>query len=163
MADRCIFCGEMLGLLQKKKLSCGNIAQTVCAECYRKYEPLSVVERAEAALQTGRAEQAGELHTYLEKIRSIKDAKKEKERADDEKRATDKECLRCGGRMLDYGPITLKLGEETYFMSDYNRLVSGSMDVNVLRCETCGKTEFYIYDATKLVEMTKRKKDMEEE
>ena len=48
-------------------------------------------------------------------------------------------------------------------MSDYNRLVSGSMDVNVLRCETCGKTEFYIYDATKLVEMTKRKKDMEEE
>jgi len=52
--------------------------------------------------------------------------------------------------MLDYGEVTFKLGEETFFFSDMNRLASGSLTVNVLRCQSCGKTEFYIPDAQQL-------------
>ena len=47
MDDRCIFCGTELGILQRKKLSCGNTTQILCKDCYPKYEPLSAVERAE--------------------------------------------------------------------------------------------------------------------
>lgn len=156
MADRCIFCGEELGLLQKRKLWCGNTVQLLCGKCYKKYEPLSAVERAEAARNTGRAQDSGTLHEYVERIHMIKDAKKVQEKAEEEKRATDKKCLRCGGRMIDHGKVTFKLGEETYFMSDWNRLMSGSLDMNVLWCEDCGKTEFFIFDLNELREVREK-------
>ncbi|MBR5468720.1 MAG: hypothetical protein IKU80_05750, partial [Firmicutes bacterium] len=80
--------------------------------------------------------------------------KNEEEKQKAEKRMTDKECLRCKGKMLDYGPVTFKLGEETYFFSDINRLVSGSLNLNVLVCENCGKAEFYVSDRKELEEVT---------
>ena len=46
--------------------------------------------------------------------------------------------------------VTFKLGEETYFFSDLNRLMSGSLTMHLLRCETCGKVEFFIPDAKEL-------------
>ena len=46
--------------------------------------------------------------------------------------------------MLDLGSMKLKLGRRPLFFSDWNRLASGSLDVQVLRCEDCGKAEFYI-------------------
>lgn len=52
--------------------------------------------------------------------------------------------------MLEYGPVTFKLGEETYFFSDLNRLASGSLTMNVMRCEKCGKLEFYAPDSIEL-------------
>jgi len=162
MTDRCIFCGTEVGFLQKRKLWCGNTSQITCGACYKEYEPLSAVERAEAALNTGRAADSGTLFEYVERIRTIKEAKQEKIRAEEASRATDKKCLRCGGRMIDHGKLTFKLGEETYFMSDWNRLMSGALEMNVLRCEDCGKTEFFIYDLEEIREARKNEQEMRE-
>ncbi len=146
MNDRCIFCGIELSVLQRKKLSCGNTTQLLCKDCYPKYEPLSAVERAEAALKSGRAADSIELQKYLENVRDAQKKKAESQKANNDKLVTDLECLRCKGRMLNYGPITFKLGEETYFFSDLNRLISGSLTMNILRCEKCGKVEFFAFD-----------------
>ena len=146
MDNRCIFCGTELGLLNKKKLYCGNSTQVLCKDCYPQYEKLSAVERAEAALSSGRAENAGELRSYLENIHNARQEEDENRKADKEKRVSGMTCLRCGGQMLNYGKATFKLGEETYFFSDLNRLMSGSVTMNVFRCEACGKVEFFAFD-----------------
>lgn len=150
MEDRCIFCGTILGKLQKRKLSCGNTEQILCKNCYPKYEPLSAIERAEAALKSGRAADAAELRKYLENVWDVQKKKEEEKEVNNKKRTTDIECLRCKGKMLEYGPVTFKLGEETYFFSDLNRLASGSLTMNVMRCEKCGKLEFYAPDSIEL-------------
>lgn len=149
MDDRCIFCGTELGMLQKKKLSCGNTTQILCKDCYPKYEPLSAVERAEAALKTGRAEDVAELRKYLENVNEAKRKAEEQRKANNEKRMTDLNCLRCDGRMLDLGPVTFKLGDESLFFSDLVRLFTGSLTMNVFRCEKCGKLEFFSLDDMK--------------
>ena len=50
--------------------------------------------------------------------------------------------------MLDYGPVTFKLGEETWLFSDWNRLITGAVTMTILRCEKCGKVEFFAFDDT---------------
>ena len=150
MNERCIFCGIELGVLQKKTLSCGNTTQVLCKDCYNKYKRLPAIERAEAALKTGRVADRENLQKYLEKIYNARAEKIERQKEKNDKRASNLECLRCKGRMLDYGPITFKLGEETYFFSDWNRLASGSLTMKLYRCENCGKAEFFINDSTEL-------------
>ena len=68
MMNRCIFCGKELSMLQRKKLHCGGTAQTLCGDCYGTYKALPAVERAEAALRTGRADEAQKLREYLKPI-----------------------------------------------------------------------------------------------
>ena len=148
MDGKCIFCGIELGLLNKKKLNCGNTMQTLCKDCYSQYKTLSAVERAEAALNTGRADSVDDLRTYLDNINHVKQEKEEERKRDNERRRTDLKCLRCDGYMLDYGPVTFKLGEETFFFSDWNRLMSGAVTMNIFRCEKCGKVEFFSFDDT---------------
>ena len=45
-------------------------------------------------------------------------------------------------------------------MSDWNRLMSGSLEMNVLRCEDCGKTEFFIYDLEEIREARKNEQEL---
>ena len=144
MEKICIFCGRSLGRWERKSLYCGKGTQTVCKECYEKYSPMTNVERGLLAWETGRAESREELREFVEQAERTREEKQEKEREDREQKRTGKICLRCGGEMLDLGSMKLKLGEETFFFSDWNRLASGSLDVQVLRCEDCGKAEFYI-------------------
>ena len=144
MEKICIFCGRSLGRWERKSLYCGNGTQTVCKECYEKYSPMTNVERGLLAWETGRAESREELREFVEQAERTREEKQEKEREDREQKRTGKICLRCGGEMLDLGSMKLKLGEETFFFSDWNRLASGSLDVQVLRCEDCGKAGFYI-------------------
>ena len=144
MEKICVFCGRSLGRWEKKSLYCGNGTQTVCKDCYEKYSPMTNVERGLLAWETGRAESREELREFVEQAERTREEKQEKEREDREQKRTGKTCLRCGGEMLDLGSMKLKLGEETFFFIDWNRLASGSLDVQVLRCEDCGKAEFYI-------------------
>lgn len=144
MEKICVFCGRSLGRWEKKSLYCGNGTQTVCKDCYEKYSPMTNVERGLLAWETGRAESREELREFVEQAEKTREERQEKEREDREQKRTGKTCLRCGGEMLDLGSMKLKLGEETFFFSDWNRLASGSLDVQVLRCEDCGKAEFYI-------------------
>ena len=148
--ERCIFCGKELGRLQKRKLYCGNSNQTLCADCRDRYKSLSAVERAQAAYDTGRAENMAQLRSYLDMVYEAREEREAEAAAKAERHVSDLKCLRCGGIMLDHGPVTFKLGEETYFFSDLNRLMSGSLTMQLLRCENCGKAEFFIPDAEEL-------------
>lgn len=150
MKNQCIFCGRELTIMQKKKLYCGNTSQTLCGDCYGQYKSLSAVERAEAAYGTGRADDAAKLREYLETVRQAQLQRDEEKKTKARKRVSEKKCLRCNEQMLDYGAVTFKLGEETYFFSDLNRLFSGSLTMNILRCASCGKVEFFVPDATEL-------------
>ena len=152
MGDRCISCGTELAWMNKKKLYCGNTTQILCKDCYPRYKTLSAVERAEAALNTGRADDVDNLRTYLENIHHLKQKKADERKEKNERRVTELKCLRCDGQMLDYGPATFKLGEETYFFSDWNRLLTGAVTMNIFRCEKCGKVEFYAFDETEFNE-----------
>lgn len=146
MEKCCVFCGKTLGRWEKKSLYCGNTTQNVCRECFDKYAGRTNVELGLLAYETGRAESAEELGKFVEQMKKTKEEEDEKKRELRQKRITGKKCLRCGGEMLNMGSMKLKLGEETFFFSDLNRLISGSMSVEVLRCEGCGKAEFYIPD-----------------
>jgi len=150
MKNQCIFCGRELTVMQKKKLYCGNTSQTLCGACYGKYKSLSAPERAEAALKTGRADDAEKLRAYLEPIRQAQMENEEAQKSKNKNRLSGMKCLRCSENMLDYGSVTFKLGEETYFFSDINRLMSGSLTMNVMRCESCGKVEFFLPNAKEL-------------
>ena len=143
--ERCIFCGRELSRLQKKKLHCGTENQTVCGACRDKYKSLSAVERAQAAYDTGRAENMAQLREYLDMVQEARE-QREAEAAETESRISDLKCLRCDGAMIDHGPFTFKLGEESLFFSDINRLMSGSLTLRLLRCESCGKVEFFAPD-----------------
>lgn len=156
--NRCIFCGRELSILQRKKLHCGGTSQTLCGDCYGTYKTLPAIERAEAALKTGRAEESEKLREYLKPIYEAREQKETEKQQKRENRYSDKKCLRCGGNMLCYGPLTFKLGEETYFLSDLNRLLSGSFTMDVLRCESCGKAEFFIPDTKGLDALIEKKK-----
>ena len=151
---RCIFCGWELGRLQRKKLYCGNTNQTVCADCRSKYKDLSAVERAEAAYQTGRAEEAAKLREYLDTVYRAKAEREAAEAAKVARRVSDLRCVRCDSVMHNHGDVTFKLGEESYFFSDLNRLMSGSLTMQLLRCEQCGKVEFFIPDAEELEDIS---------
>lgn len=146
MEKACIFCGKILGRWDKRSLYCGNTNQTVCRECFKTYCGRTNVELGFLAYETGRAESAEELGEFVERMKAAREVGEEKKKKARETRITGKKCLRCGGEMLDYGDMKLKLGEETFFFSDWNRLLSGSLSVKVLRCEDCHKAEFYIPD-----------------
>ena len=144
--ERCIFCGRELSRFQKKKLHCGTENQTVCGACRDKYKSLSAVERAQAAYDTGRAENAAQLRAYLDAVQEAQEELEAEAAAEAESRISDLKCLRCDGAMIDHGPFTFKLGEESLFFSDINRLMSGSLTLHLLRCESCGKVEFFAPD-----------------
>ena len=150
MSDRCIFCSKELNWSQKKKLFCGVSNQILCPDCLEKYQPLGSFQRAEAALKTGRASNAENLRNYVENLRSTQRQKEEAEKAREQTPAPQLECLRCHSMMRHHGPVTFKLGEEHYFFSDIQCLMSGSLPMSVYRCPTCGKTEFFIPDAALL-------------
>ena len=60
-------------------------------------------------------------------------------------------CPKCGGPMLQYDPVSIKLGEETFLFSDLNRLMTGSLTVQPNRCKECGYTEFFTPNENELL------------
>ena len=147
MAKNCIFCGEELGAFSGKKLNCAGYAENVCADCYNKYRELDGIERAHAILDTGRAAHAEGIREYLnDRIRSEQKARERAKQEEEEfssKHPETGKCPKCGGPLLQYGPLLIKLGEESVLFSDLRRLMAGSLTVRADRCRECGYTEFY--------------------
>ena len=148
--EQCIFCEKELGLLQKRKLHCGDTWQPTCDSCFEKYNALPFTERTEAVLETGRAKNIPELKEYLRSLQSFQAQAVEEQKQKDARRRSALECLRCGQNMADFGPLTVKLGEERYFFSDLHRLASGSLRLHIFRCPSCGKVEFFLPDPKEL-------------
>ena len=156
--NRCIFCGKELSILQRKKLHCGGTSQTLCGDCYGTHKTLPAIERAEAALKTGRAEEAEKLREYLKPIYEAREQKETETQQKRENRHSDKKCLRCGGNMLYYGPRTFKLGEQNYLFSDLNRLNRGANTMEIHHSERGGRAECFMPDTKELVAMRSKSK-----
>ena len=147
MAKICIFCGEEIAVFRGKKLECDGYMEDVCEDCFDKYHELHGVELAQKILATGRANNVVGIREYIKNT-----TKHEQERLEREKKKHEEFCARhpetgkcpkCGGPMHQYGPVAFKLGDETIFFSDFNRLMTGSLSVRLDRCRECGYTEFY--------------------
>ena len=140
MASTCIFCGQKLPRFGQEKLLCGNVFQPVCTQCLEKLWGLSQEERGQLALDTGRAVNPEQIQAFLTESRQA--AQRERQAV-----MTDKFCLRCGSPMLRYGRKLIQLGSEGLFGPiTRDGIFSDWLEVEVLRCEGCGKAEFYIPD-----------------
>ena len=137
MAAVCAFCGAPLGLFGRETLVCGNTSQPVCKECWGNYLDVPDGERVEILLRSGHP-------VDPDKLRQSYEAQQRREKEKRAARMSGLACPRCGGAMLRLGRQTFKLGEETLFFSDLNRLASGSLELELLACEGCGKVEFYL-------------------
>ena len=126
---RCVFCGKSISPFRSTNVLCGKTYEPSCLDCSKEMEPRPHLDRCRRALQRGLANQPELLREYIEVCESAEERRPK--------------CLRCGGEMLRRGRQQFKLGEETFFFSDINRLASGSMTLEILRCESCGKMEFY--------------------
>ena len=113
MPDICALCGKKLSPFARNPLPCGSQQENFCSKCYGRVFDLSPLSRARLLLSEGHPNHPDALRQALEKQQA---------------------------RQAEY---QLKLGEETFFFSDLSRLISGSMTVEVLCCEQCGKLEFY--------------------
>lgn len=129
----CAFCGKSLKASDREFLVCGGISQPVCRECRTKHLNTPNEERVERLLRFGWPEQPEKLKQFLE------DRKKQAQAARTA-RATGLTCLRCGGEMLRYQHVRLAQ-YETAALSSY---AVGQLEMDVLRCETCGRAEFYL-------------------
>lgn len=140
MANVCIFCGKKLPLFGQEMLLCGNVFQRVCPQCREALWDLSQEERGRRALDTGRAADPEQIEAFLRESR---------ETAQRERAAvlTDKVCLRCGKPMLRYGRKLIQLGSEGLFGPvTRDGIFSDWLEVDILRCEGCGKAEFFLPD-----------------
>ena len=140
MANVCIFCEKKLPRFGQEKLLCGNVFQSVCSQCREALWDLSQEERGQRALDTGRAADPEQIEAFLTESR---------ETAQRERTAvlTDKVCLRCGKPMLRYGRKLIQLGSEGFFGPvTRDGIFSDWLEVDILRCEGCGKAEFFIPD-----------------
>lgn len=147
MAKNCIFCGEEIGAFSSKKLNCGGYTISVCADCFDKYSGLKEVDLAEKIIATGRSKHADFYREFIDQsIRIQREALEREKKKEEEfinKHPETGRCPKCGEPMLQYGPVSIKLGEETILFSDLTRLMTGSMSVQLSRCKGCGYTEFY--------------------
>lgn len=138
MANKvCAFCGKSVGFFTRDALFCCNTSQPVCRDCYSQYLNVPDQERAEFLLRSGYPEDRETLRQNYETQRRWEEEARSA-------RLSGLTCPRCGGAMLRRGRQTFKLGEETLFFSDLNRLASGSLELELLACEKCGKVEFYL-------------------
>jgi len=142
MAEQCIFCEKPLSLFTRKELPCCSTLQPTCGDCFKKLVQLPHEERGRRALATGRAVAPDLLRQNMAVLETEAEAKRNSS-------LTDKACLRCGGAMLHMGRQQFQLGEHTFFMGDMNHLLAGSLTLDILRCEQCGKVEFFLPEDTK--------------
>lgn len=142
MQNRCVFCGKELGLFQRKELACGGVNQTCCQDCHRTVGALPMEQRCRRALDSGRAENWQEVKKFLDE-REQENQRREQEL---ERRRTPRTCPRCAVPLFSLGRQTFKLGEETFFFSDWNRLASGSLDLVLEVCPQCRRVEFFLPD-----------------
>ena len=56
-------------------------------------------------------------------------------------------CLRCDGVMVCAGRERIQLGQFGVLTGNWDQLFSGALEVDIFRCDACGKLEFYAADA----------------
>ncbi len=155
MAKKCIFCGEEIPAFGGKKLTYGGYTEIVCDDCFEKYHDLNGVDLARKILSSGRAKNHVGIRDYMNDQIKYEQQRIEREQQQEEEFKINHpvmgKCPKCDGEMHQYGPISFKLGDETFFFSDLNRLMTGSMTVTLIRCRKCGYTEFYTPNENELL------------
>lgn len=57
-------------------------------------------------------------------------------------------CLRCGTEMHLAFTENIQLGKTSWILGDWPNLLAGAMLVDVYRCPSCGKIEFFAAENT---------------
>ena len=52
-------------------------------------------------------------------------------------------CLRCGTMMVSMGTEKIQKGQATFFTGIWSNIFAGAIRVELFRCPTCGKLEFF--------------------
>lgn len=141
----CALCGVPLGLFEKKELVCCGETQIFCSTCYEQMYDLNHFERTRILLERGRPANPEKMRPILKQY--------DEEQAD--KKIRDEEvavnayssgltCLRCGVPMRNLG--------KRYFTAfpvpnPYTRYQYDLLELFLLRCDRCGKTEFISNDS----------------
>ena len=55
-------------------------------------------------------------------------------------------CLRCGGEMCFACTEDIQLGKTSFLLGGWPNLLSGALRVDIYRCKSCGKLEFFAAD-----------------
>ena len=55
-----------------------------------------------------------------------------------------KDCIACGGKMIDLGKMELQKGSYGLFLGSLSNLVSGALEVEAAVCEQCRRMDFYL-------------------
>ena len=136
MADLyCALCGAPLDEFSQTELDCCGIAQHVCFFCSDELSPMDPVRRTRVLLTEGRAVAAPDaMHQVLSHIDASEASRRNPA-------ATDFKCLRCGAPMAKLGRKKLQLGEDDPFLE--TNLWAGVLELDVLRCTSCRKVEFF--------------------
>ena len=56
-------------------------------------------------------------------------------------------CLHCDTEMENIGQETLQLGQTSFLFGHLSNLLSGGLNVQIWRCPSCGKLEFFSAEA----------------
>ena len=72
-------------------------------------------------------------------------------------------CLRCNTAMEYLGSEELQLGRYGFFLGHLSNLLSGSIEVKIYSCPSCGKLEFFNAEQDREESLSERiKKNLED-
>ena len=145
MANFCALCGTSISFFSKGELTCCGESQQFCPTCYETLYDLNHFERTRILLERGRPVNPEKMRPILEQYDQEQAAKKAAEDARTKASYTDTPCLRCSIPMRSLGRHYVKLGRYNYgtAYSSESLYNAGSIQVHILYCEKCGKTELF--------------------
>ena len=145
MANFCALCGTSISFFSKGELTCCGESQQFCPTCYETLYDLNHFERTRILLERGRPVNPEKMRPILEQYDQEQADKQAAREAKKNASLVDTLCLRCGIPMRSLGTHFVKLGRYNYGISysKDNLYRAGSIQVHMLHCETCGKTEFF--------------------
>lgn len=136
MAELCAFCGKELKLLGKNTLVCGDISQTVCKECWKKYWDAPQAVRCRDLLEKGRPAEPERIRAFLEhETQELDEYQSELDRLG-------KLMNCCGQPMTPMCVSEFQLGHQGWFGGNMAHIVAGTMELAVFQCEQCGQVKF---------------------
>ena len=134
MADyHCALCGRDLWALSATAVRVGETNVILCGDCekrFRQADDRARLELLEELLASETLEHRDEVAAGAAQLRALL-----------EERARKYTC--CGQAMRYCGKLEFQLGSYGFFTGDLGNLLSGSKEMSVFFCETCGQFKFY--------------------
>lgn len=144
MADFCALCGTSVGFLNRRELVCCGESQSFCPACCESLSGLNHFERTRVLLDRGRPANPEKMRPILEQYDEEQAAKKVRDEEAAANAWSELTCLRCGVPMRNLGKRYFTAYE---IPNPYSRYQYDMLELFLLRCDRCGRTEFISNDS----------------